>query len=84
MGEVTRHMYTVLYQNVAQYCGAYWSNGTPTNFQTYPYKHRNSLSVLQAQTGTNCPKTRSFRFLLYKFKCIGGSYLELTTGPDSV
>jgi hypothetical protein len=35
-GDVTRCMYTVRYQNVAQYFGAYRPNGIPTNFQKYP------------------------------------------------
>jgi hypothetical protein len=46
-------------------------------------KYRNSLTVLQAQTGTNFPKARSFRFLICKYKSIGGSYLQITTGSDS-
>ena len=47
--DVTRWMYIVGYQNVAQYCGAYGPNGILTNFQM-PNKYRNSLSVLQTQT----------------------------------
>jgi len=46
-------------------------------------KYRNSLSVLQAKTRPNCPKARSFRFLLCKYKWIGVSYLEVMTGSDS-
>jgi len=34
--DVTRRMYMVSYQNVAQYCGDYRLNGIPTNFQKYP------------------------------------------------
>jgi len=35
-------------------------------------KYCNLLSVLQAQTHTNCPKTRTYRFLFYKYKYIDG------------
>ena len=45
--------------------------------------YRYSQSVLQAQTGPNCPKARNFRFVICKYKSIGGNYLEITTGPDS-
>ena len=54
------------------------------NFQKYPkntaihylcYKHKHTQIA---------PKTRTYRFLLYKYNYIGGSYLEITTGPDSV
>jgi len=49
-----------------------------------PNKYRNSLSVLQAQTHTSCPKTWSYGVLLYKYNFIGGNNLEITASPDGV
>jgi hypothetical protein len=83
-GDVTRWMYTVCYRNVTRYCGAYRLNGIPTNFQNYSiyatihclcYRHK------QAQIAQ---KTCIYWYQLCKYKSIGGSYLEITTGQDSV
>jgi hypothetical protein len=52
------------YQNVAQYFGDYPPNGISTNFLKCKIqnKYRNTLTVLQAQTGTNFPKHALFDF----------------------
>jgi len=47
-------------------------------------KYLYSMFVLQAKTDPNFPKGPSSRFMFCKYKSIGGSYLEITTGPDSV
>jgi len=65
------------------YLKDYSLNGISTNFQKYPintaihclcYRHKNAQIV---------PKQSFHQFLLYKYKPIGGSYLEIPTGPDS-
>jgi hypothetical protein len=45
----------------------------PTIFQKYPI----NAAIRHLWWGTNTPK-----FLLFKYKSIGCSYLEITTGPD--
>ena len=48
-----------------------------------PNKYRSSLSVLQTQTHTNCPKNMHNSYQLCKYKSIGGSYLDITQVPGS-
>jgi hypothetical protein len=71
------------YQNVVPYSEDYPPELNSYKLSAIQNKYRYSLSVLQAQTGQNCPKARSFPILLCKYKFIGGSYLEIPIGTDS-
>jgi hypothetical protein len=73
-GDVTSRLCMERYQNVAQYFEDYPPNGISTKLSETQNKYRYSLSVLQAQTGSNCPNAHTFLFLLCKYKFIAGRY----------
>ena len=83
-GDVTSCMYMERYRNVAQYFEDYPPIGIPANFQKYPTYNCIHCSCYRHKQAQIAQTTRSFQFLLCKFKSTSGSYLEITTGPDSV
>ena len=76
-----------VYGGLSECCTVLW--GLSVEWHSYrlaeiPNKYRNSLSVLQAQTAQIAQINMHILYQLYKYKSIGGSYLEISTGSDSV
>jgi len=72
-GDVTRCMYMVCYQNVAQYFGTYWLNGIPTNFQEYPINTAIHCLCYRHKHTQIAQKTCTYWYQLCKYKSIGAA-----------
>jgi len=79
-GDLTRRMYTVRYQNVAKYFGAYRPNGIPTNFQKQPTNTAIHCLCYRHKHAHIDQKICTYWYQFCKYKSIGGSYLQVTTG----
>jgi hypothetical protein len=66
--DVTRRMYTVRYENVAQYCRAYRSNDIPTNFQKYPINTAIHWMCYRHKHAQIAQKTCTYWYQLCKYK----------------
>jgi len=63
---------------------AYLPNGILTNLQKYPINTAIHSWCFRHKHAQIAQKTFTYSYKLRKYKSIGGSYLEITTGPDSV